>query len=68
MIGVLMGTVYDSPKNILAIKNINKLRDAGIESCLFCDVVNRNFSVPVKTNVLQKAQVLTLMGPSLLMI
>ena len=26
MIGVLMGTVYDSPKHILAIKNINKLR------------------------------------------
>ena len=62
MIGVLMGTVYDSPKNILAINNINKLRDAGIESCLFCDVVNRNFSVPVKTNVLQKAQVFNFNG------
>jgi hypothetical protein len=62
MIGFLMGTVYDSPKNILAIKNINKLRDMGIESCLFCDIVNRNFSVPVNTSVLQKAQAFNFNG------
>lgn len=51
-----MGTVYDSPKNILAIKNINKLREVGIGSCLFCDVVVPTFSVAVGTSVLQKAQ------------
>ena len=62
MIGVLLGTVYDSPKNILAIKNINKLKDVGIESCLFCDIVNRNFSVPVETTVLQRAQAFNFNG------
>jgi hypothetical protein len=55
MIGVVMGVVYDSPKNILAIKNINRLKDVGVGSCLFCDIVDQNFSVPVKTSVLQKA-------------
>jgi len=63
MIGILMGTVHDSPKNILAVKSINKLREAGVESCLFCDVVQRNFSVPVETNVLQKAQAFNFNGP-----
>jgi|TARA_R110000824_G_scaffold10866_1_gene47587 hypothetical protein len=62
MIGVLLGTVYDSPKNILAIKNINRLKDAGVESCLFCDIVNRNFSVPVETSVLQRAQAFNFNG------
>ena len=40
MIGVLMGSVYDSPKNILAVKSINKLKEEGVDSCLFCDIVN----------------------------
>ena len=62
MIGVLMGAVYDSPKHILAIKNINKLRDMGIESCLFCDIVNPNFSVPVETSVLHKAHAFNFNG------
>jgi hypothetical protein len=62
MIGFLMGTVYDSPKNILAIRNINKLRNVGIESCLFCDLVDPNFSVPVETSVLQKAQAFNFNG------
>ena len=62
MIGVLLGTVYDSPKNILAIKNINKLRDMGIESCLFCDIVSKNFSVPIETSILQKAQAFNFNG------
>jgi hypothetical protein len=62
MIGFLMGIVYDSPKNILAVKNINKLRNVGIESCLFCDVVDQNFSVPIETSVLQKAQAFNFNG------
>ena len=62
MIGFLMGTVYDSPKNILAVKGINKLRNVGIESCLFCDVIDQNLSVPVETNVLQKAQAFNFNG------
>ena len=62
MIGFLMGTVYDSPKNILAVRNINKLRNVGVESCLFCDVVDQNLSVPVETSVLQKAQAFNFNG------
>tara|TARA_R110002020_G_scaffold429482_3_gene639057 strand:- start:841 stop:1290 length:450 start_codon:yes stop_codon:yes gene_type:complete len=62
MIGFLMGTVYDSPKNILAIKNINKLKDSGVDSSLFCDSVDRNFSVPVNTSVLQKAHAFNFNG------
>ena len=56
MIGFLMNSVSNSPRNILAVKNINKLRNEGIETCLFCDIVDHKFSVPVETNVLQKAQ------------
>ena len=62
MIGVLMNTVYNSPKNILAIKNMNRLIRQGVETCLFCDIVNRDFSIPVKTNVLQKAQAFNFKG------
>ena len=62
MIGVLMNTVYDSPRNLLAIKNMNRLREEGVETCLFCDIVNRDFSVPVQTNVLQKAQAFNFNG------
>tara|TARA_R100000963_G_C4588115_1_gene66385 strand:+ start:80 stop:538 length:459 start_codon:yes stop_codon:yes gene_type:complete len=62
MIGLLAGTVYDSPKNILAIKNLNALNEHGVQSCLFCDIVERNFSVPVKTNALQRAQAFNFNG------
>jgi hypothetical protein len=62
MIGVLMGTVYDSPKNILAVKNINKLKEFGIASCIFCDVITPTFSVTVGTSVLQKAQAFNFNG------
>tara|TARA_R100001143_G_C3359231_1_gene134481 strand:+ start:2853 stop:3302 length:450 start_codon:yes stop_codon:yes gene_type:complete len=62
MIGVLMGSVYDSPKNILAVKSINKLKEEGVDSCLFCDIVNLNFSVPVKTSVLQRAHAFNFNG------
>ena len=62
MIGLLASTVYDSPKNILAIKNLNALNSHGVQSCLFCDIVERNFSVPVKTNSLQRAQAFNFNG------
>ena len=62
MIGFLMGTVYDSPKNILAVKGFNNLNEHGVQSCIFCDIVERNLSVPVKTTTLQRAQIYNFNG------
>mgnify|MGYP003146815145 CR=1 FL=1 len=62
MIGILMQNIHPSPKNIFAVKNINKLNERGTSSILFHDFIPFNFPVPVKTNMLQRAEAFNFNG------
>jgi len=63
MIGIVKNNVQIQAKDIMAVENINRLNDMNVNSCLFCNLIDPNFPLPLNTTVLQKAQVLDFNGP-----
>ena len=62
MIGIVKNNLEIQAKDIMAVKNINRLSDNNVNSCLFCNFVPNTFPLEVNTTILQKAQVLDFDG------
>ena len=54
MIGILKTALRNIDKDFFAVQNLNQLVDTDTTNCLFCDNIDMNFSLPLKTNVLQR--------------
>jgi len=57
MIGILKGSIVNTDKDFFAVHGLNGLTDMSVSNCLFCDSVDSNFLLPIKTNTLHRAHI-----------
>jgi hypothetical protein len=62
MIGVLKGHVDNKDKDFFAVHSLNQLSQTKNSACLFCDHISDDFTLPIKTNVLQRTHVFNFDG------
>ena len=54
MIGVLKTNIQNTDKDFFTVHNINQLVKNNIPNCIFCDQVDKDFILPIETNILQR--------------
>ena len=54
MIGVLKANIQNIDKDFFTVHNVNQLVKNNIANCIFCDQVDKNFILPIETNILQR--------------
>ena len=59
MIGILKTSLQNIDKDFFAVYNINKLKQTNTPNCIFCDYVDKNFLLPIETNILHRAHAFT---------